>query len=244
VDGARRLARWCRTRFLEAPFGARLLVPVLIFGSLYVLGERLIRQPVTAWAFDVALVAFLLGWLASIAIVGPEIRKLGWWRLLDLADSERGIQALSWREFERFVAAWFAKQGWHPQIVGRAGPDGGIDIVMRKGRIKAIVQCKLRRGTAAYIEERALREFVGVIVAEKADRGFFVTSRVFSPEAVDYAARVPLLELVAGDELFGNLERCPDCGSEMRIKPSRRGPFLSCVRYPDCKGARNLPAAA
>lgn len=29
---------------------------------------------------------------------------------------------------------------------------------------------------------------------------------------------------------------CADCGSEMRLRPSKYGKFYGCVRYPQCKG--------
>ena len=35
-------------------------------------------------------------------------------------------------------------------------------------------------------------------------------------------------------------ESCPICGSEMTIKSSSYGQFLSCVYYPACKGKRSL----
>lgn len=35
-------------------------------------------------------------------------------------------------------------------------------------------------------------------------------------------------------------EKC-ECGAPMTIRQSRRGPFLSCTRYPDCKSAKPLP---
>lgn len=36
---------------------------------------------------------------------------------------------------------------------------------------------------------------------------------------------------------------CPLCGGPMLKKPSKFGPFLSCVRYPECKGTAELPGA-
>jgi hypothetical protein len=35
---------------------------------------------------------------------------------------------------------------------------------------------------------------------------------------------------------------CPKCGSAMKPRNGRNGPFLGCSRYPDCRGTRNLPA--
>jgi DNA topoisomerase-1 len=37
-------------------------------------------------------------------------------------------------------------------------------------------------------------------------------------------------------------ESCPDCGSPMKLRPSRRGGyFLGCSKYPKCKGTREAP---
>ena len=33
-------------------------------------------------------------------------------------------------------------------------------------------------------------------------------------------------------------ETCPDCGAPMKLRPSRRGYFLGCSKYPRCKGTR------
>jgi DNA topoisomerase I len=41
-------------------------------------------------------------------------------------------------------------------------------------------------------------------------------------------------------------EACPDCGSQLRMRFGRYGPFIACSNYPECKYTRNLeePAAA
>jgi DNA topoisomerase-1 len=33
-------------------------------------------------------------------------------------------------------------------------------------------------------------------------------------------------------------ETCPECGSPMKLRPSRRGYFLGCSKYPKCRGTR------
>jgi len=35
-------------------------------------------------------------------------------------------------------------------------------------------------------------------------------------------------------------EQCPICGGETRERQGRRGPFLGCSSYPDCRGARDI----
>jgi DNA topoisomerase-1 len=37
-------------------------------------------------------------------------------------------------------------------------------------------------------------------------------------------------------------ETCPDCGAPMKLRPSRRGYFLGCSKYPKCRGTREAPA--
>ena len=48
-------------------------------------------------------------------------------------------------------------------------------------------------------------------------------------------------ELVTGDSHMKLKPKCPQCGGEMVRKPGKYGPFLSCVRYPACTGACDLP---
>jgi DNA topoisomerase-1 len=39
-------------------------------------------------------------------------------------------------------------------------------------------------------------------------------------------------------------ETCPECGSPMVVKLTRTGQFLSCTRYPECKGTKRADGAA
>jgi DNA topoisomerase-1 len=36
-------------------------------------------------------------------------------------------------------------------------------------------------------------------------------------------------------------ETCPECGAAMKLRPSRRGYFLGCSKYPKCRGTREAP---
>jgi ssDNA-binding Zn-finger/Zn-ribbon topoisomerase 1 len=47
--------------------------------------------------------------------------------------------------------------------------------------------------------------------------------------------------LLTGDSNMEPNPKCPECGGKMMRKPGKFGPFLSCVRYPDCKGSCELP---
>ncbi|NNE06472.1 MAG: restriction endonuclease, partial [Xanthomonadales bacterium] len=51
------------------------------------------------------------------------------------------VRALSWQQFEEFMGQYFREQGY--SVVETAdGPDGGIDLVLRKDGEKSYVQCK------------------------------------------------------------------------------------------------------
>jgi restriction system protein len=193
-------------------------------------------------AITVPLFAFILGYFVAVAVVAVHMKRSGWWRLLDSNQKLNAIRSLSWREFERVVAAAFAAKGWSPELVGQNGTDGGTDLFLRKGKQRAIVQCKQRRFPGAYVEARDVREFVGIIAAGKLMKGFFVTSGIFTPEAAEFAAKVPQLELIDGADLLVMFGHCPKCRASVEPKHGRHGVFLSCVRYPACDGALNLAA--
>jgi len=202
-------------------------------------------QPLALWewtAFTVPLLAFVAAYLVTIVAVASQMKRLGWWRLLESNRSLDMIRSLSWREFERLVAAAFTAKGWAAELVGQDGPDGGTDLLLRKGKQRAIVQCKQRRFPLGYVEASDVRQFVGVITAGKLMKGFFVTSGVFTPEATEFAAKVAQLELIDGADLLVMFGHCPKCRASVEPKHGKYGVFLSCVRYPDCDGALNLAA--
>ena len=202
-------------------------------------------QSLVVWewsAFVVPLFAFVPAYLVAVVAVASQMKRMGWWRLLDSNRSLDAIRSLSWRDFERLVAAAFEAKGWSAELVGQAGPDGGTDLLLRKGKQRAIVQCKQRRFPGAYVEARDVREFVGVITGAKLMKGFFVTSGVFTPQATQFAAKVPQLELIDGADLLVMFGHCPKCRASVEPKHGKYGVFLSCVRYPDCDGALNLAA--
>lgn len=236
--------------FSRVRFDIAISTPIALFLLLDGAAQLVIRrtsggsQSLLLWewsAFVIPLLAFLAAYLLAIVVLASQMKRRGWWRLLESNRSLDTIRALSWREFERLVAGAFAAKGWSPELVGQDGPDGGTDLFLRKGKQRAIVQCKQRR-FPGYVEARDVREFVGVITAGKLMKGFFVTSGVFTPEATEFAGKVPQLELVDGADLLSMFGHCPKCRASIEPKRGKYGVFLSCVRYPDCDGALNVAA--
>jgi len=77
--------------------------------------------------------------------------------------------------------------------VGGPAPDGGVDLMLDRQGSRVVVQCK--RWKSAQVGVTLIREFFGVTVAEKAERGIFVTTGTFTPDAVEFARGKPI-ELV------------------------------------------------
>ena len=120
-----------------------------------------------------------------------------------------------------------------------------------------VVQCK--RWKSAQVGVTLIREFFGVTVAEEAERGIFVTTGTFTPDAVEFARGKPI-ELVDGQRLAAlvtglqpgksvtavpAVPACPKCGGEMVQRLAKRGvnaghEFWGCRRYPTCHGIRSI----
>ncbi|MDB5857714.1 MAG: restriction endonuclease, partial [Ramlibacter sp.] len=87
---------------------------------------------------------------------------------------------------------------------GGSGPDGGIDLVLRKGSETFLVQCKQWKAFKVGVD--VVRELYGVMAARGAAGGFVVTSGAFTEEASAFA-QGRNVKLVAGSQLQGLLEQ-------------------------------------
>lgn len=247
-----KLYAWLERQLANARLSVALAAPIVLFVILDLAIQVVFRliwapdQPIWLWdwsAVFIPIVVFVPAYIVSFVALAAQLKRWGWWRLLESNRSLDAIRSLNWRDFERLVAGAFTEKGWDAEVVGQAGPDGGLDLQLRKGKQHAIVQCKQRRYPAsAYVTEKEVREFAGVIAARKAPKGFLVTSGVFAPEAAEFADKVPQLDLIDGKELLAMVGRCPKCKAAVEPKQGKFGVFLSCVRYPNCDGALNLAA--
>ena len=105
------------------------------------------------------------------------------------------LNKLSWQDFERQVAEVYRQRGYQVDEVGGGGADGGVDLRLRRDGTTAIVQCK--RWKTFKVGVKPVRELFGVMTAEEADRAIFITSGVYTEEALRFAGGKPL-ELVDG----------------------------------------------
>jgi restriction system protein len=109
------------------------------------------------------------------------------------------LEGMTWREFEMLMGEAFRLQGFQVTELGGEGPDGGIDLVLRKGGEKFLVQCK--QWKAFNVGVQTVRELYGVMAAEHATGGFVVTSGRFSDDAIEFA-RGRNVTLLDGPKVF------------------------------------------
>jgi restriction system protein len=170
------------------------------------------------------------------------------------------LASLSWRQFEELLAGYFRERGFDVISNTDAGPDGGVDLRLRRGGELHLVQCKHWR--AQKVPVSTVRELFGLMTAEGAAGGFVVTSGAFTAGARAFVEGRNI-ELIDGAALrrriaptLGNpsppapvdgrtaaVPDCPSCGAAMTRRTARRGPtagrsFWGCTRYPACRGTR------
>lgn len=133
-------------------------------------------------------------------------------------DPAQALHAMSWREFEQLVGQAFRQRGYQVTESGGNGPDGGIDLVLRKGSEKLLVQCKQWRATTVGVE--IVRELYGLIAAEGATGGFVVTAGRFSLDATTFAAGRNI-QLINGTILHGWLKQARTQQAPPRIRPDK-----------------------
>lgn len=138
------------------------------------------------------------------------------------------------------------------------GPDGGIDLVLKKDGNIFLVQCKQWRSYK--VDVRVVREMYGVMTAKNAAGVIIITSGLFTQEAKNFAADKPI-DLVEGNHVVDLIRSvqikpiyppteinkpqripnlCPDCGGELILRVARQGKnvgkkFWGCSNFPKCK---------
>lgn len=100
-------------------------------------------------------------------------------------------------EFEKEVAYWFEQQGYNSIVTPKTG-DGGVDIIISKGKYKAYVQCK--RYKTSKVDRPTLNALYGVVCADKVDQGIVVCLLGITDEANEFAKKVGI-KIVTVDEL-------------------------------------------
>lgn len=163
---------------------------------------------------------YLLPFLCCLGALISFLRRRRRAGLLDRAtgaSAAASLASMSWREFELLVGEAYRQGGYQVTETGGGGSDGGIDLVLRRGSEKVLVQCKHWR--AVKVGVPIVRELVGVMTAEGATGGIVVTGGDFTPEARAFAAGCKV-ELIDGPALGILLQQARMARS---ARPATRG---------------------
>ena len=209
-----------------------------------------------------------LHWVIPIFFGATGIGAYVWtWRKRHLLARNRSldrVRNLTWRQFETLTGQFYREQGYSVVETGGGGPDDGVDLLLRRGEERVIVQCKHWKAFSVGLRE--VKELFATVRDRGATGGVLVTTSHFSKDARVFAARHPDLQLLNGDDLgrmLGTMApsmpatdecpnppasaecHCPKCGSRMVTRQARTGrsagsQFLGCTRYPACHGTISL----
>ena len=205
--------------------------------------------------------ALAAGVVAILGLVG-QVERRRHRRLFGMNQNLDAVRALTWRDFERWVAEAYRRKGFEVSATA-SGADGGVDLVLRRAGETTYVQCKHWR--ASKVDVRPIRELYGVMASGGAQRGVLVTAGRFTTAAQSEAQGKPVA-LIGGNNLLrllGNAPEagpeivmsgssaatapnCPRCGTSMVVRHARRGTspgssFWGCPTFPNCRGTREIP---
>lgn len=175
------------------------------------------------------------------------------------------LNGMSWQDFEILVGEAFRLKGFQVIESGGGGPDGGVDLVLRKNGEKHLVQCK--QWKAYKVGVSVVRELYGLMAAQGAAGGYVVTSGRFTDEARAFV-QGRNIQLIEGPALYRLIQEaqalhkprqnateeqlaptsasqgtpaCPLCARPMVRRTAKRGanagnPFWGCSDFPACRG--------
>lgn len=260
--------------FARLPWAVCLaLIPIAYFGFAAIvdwpapqpvhpsqIGGTIVAQFIrVAGIFGQYFVPLMLLIAAIMSFAGKRRRT----QLLHTSRSVRGSAALmemGWQDFERLVHAWFEEQRYKV-VATPAGPDGGIDLVLKRDGESFLVQCKQWR--ASRIGVSIVRELYGVMVAQGATGGFVVGIGKFTQSAEEFAAGRNI-ELIDARRVITKSAPtvqtqhdgptapeqqtpvCPRCSATRVRRVARKGAhagqaFYGCSSFPTCRVTKKIP---
>jgi restriction system protein len=140
-----------------------------------------------------------------------------------------GVAQMSWHEFELLVGEYFRRQGFAAVNNFEAGPDGGVDVLLKKGADRYLVQCKHWR--ALRVGVQPVRELYGVMAAQRVAGGYVVTSGTFTDEARQFAEGREL-KLIDGPALQRAIRAQAAAAPATPVRPADALPLAAATPAP------------
>ena len=219
---------------------------ILVLGVFLYLGIGLALPLMLGWPVQWLVAANLVGTSLAFGFlmtwVAARVQESRRRNLLEWTTDLRRLDA---REFEWLVGEMCRREGWAIEETGLHGqPDGGVDLVLRRGRERVLVQCK--RWTSWQVGVEDVRSFAGALTREgvAANSGLLVTLSDFTEQARIEAKELGMT-LLDGVDLYARVDKvrrpepCPNCQAPMLLDRSMRGWWFRCTRR-GCGGKRDL----
>lgn len=236
---------------IQAPWQVSAALAVAVF-----VGLRWVLPAVTKTdVFTAAVVsaAVRLAWLPSLilgmfAVISAVLAKRKR-ALLDRQENLTTLRELDWQQFEWLVGEAYRRQGYAVEESLGGGPDGGIDLILRKGGGTWLVQCKQWRSQS--VGAPVIREIFGLVTHHQSTGAIIITSGHFSREAVAFTEGKPL-ELIDGEALLSLVRsvrasgaplNAPGTAKKEKTKPETSVPILTRPACPRCGAAMVLRRA-
>jgi len=239
------------------PWPVGFILALLCYPAAMLLKSYVVTTPVTA-GLGVAI-STIWPFVSAILLIASLVSFMNGRNKASIFKSHRSIEKirnLSWQQFEQFTGSYFKDQGYFV-VETSAGPDGGVDLVLRKEGKKTYVQCKHWKTYKVGVDK--VRELLGAVTAGGADQGILVTTGEFTNSVIQFGAQHKI-RLIAGKELeyllrnkitvettstttTKNQPACPLCQSKMILRIAKKGrnpgsQFWGCSRFPACRGTR------
>ena len=168
------------------------------------------------------LVPIVLVTSAGLSFFARKHRK----DLLQNAHIAQDLSQMGWREFELLIGEVYRRRGYSVRELGGDGPDGGVDLVLKKPDETILVQCKHWKAVSVGVD--VVRQIYGVMAAKNATACKVVISGAYTEAALQFAIDANKssggqIELIDGPKLFALIRDVhPTAGLE-----NNRGPFDS-----------------
>lgn len=94
------------------------------------------------------------------------------------------LLSMNWRDFEKMVQDIFKAKGYKVRRQGGGSKDGGIDLLVEKGREKSMVQCKRYKSS---VSVKVVREMWGLKEHHNFSKVYIYTSGWFTQECYSFA---------------------------------------------------------
>jgi restriction system protein len=240
---------------IRAPWWVSIVFGIFLAGAIMVVPAIAFSNPVLHQAFArsapilAGLAMFFCVVLSGVSFIHGRKRA----RLVDQQTDIDSLRRTSWKDFEFMVAEAYRRQGYSVDFSLGGGADGGVDLVLQKGGVTTLVQCK--QWKSLKVGAPIVRELIGAMTVQCAARGIVVTAGDFTREGRELAA-AQSVELVDGPRLLelirsvqktpadttqaveptaitrppppeipegSSVPTCPKCGSPMKQRTARRG---------------------